>query len=66
MNWDQYGIDTSEPVTLSNDETAVIDDLPLYLRQTDYEWLQQQLKTGSFSEVLHNYVLATTYMHQQH
>ena len=54
-------------MTLSNDETAVIDDLPLYLQQTNYEWLQQQLKTGSFSEeVLHNYVLATTYMHQQH
>ena len=54
-------------MTLSNDETAVIDDLPLYLPHTDYEWLQQQLMTGSFfEEVLHNYVLATTYMHQQH
>ena len=57
----------SEPVTLSNDETAVIDDFPPYIQQTDYEWLQQQLITGSFSEeVFCNYILATTYMHQQH
>ena len=50
----------------SNEDTVIVDELPQYLRQRDYEWLQLLLNsTDGFSEevLLCNYVIATAYIH---
>ncbi|XP_019858490.1 PREDICTED: uncharacterized protein LOC109586726 [Amphimedon queenslandica] len=55
-----------EAVADRNNDTVIVDELPQYLSQRDYEWLQLQLNsTDGFSQevLLCNYVIATAYIH---
>ena len=67
INWEEYGIDFSSPVSLDTEEAVIVDPSPDVLSDEEKQMLQQHFfdVTAGFTEenLLQNFMITKLFVH---